>query len=157
METIVVLAISSLLMGITIPSLSHILSLRLLNNAQDQILQTMRQAQQKSQHQRVNYQASFREINGIIQTSAHPSTALPTEIVWTDLPKGVRIDVEATTLRRNRQGTYFIQFSYRGNVNGQLGRMTVHRPNQTMPKRCVFASTLIGTLRRDINRNCARR
>ncbi|MEO1211554.1 MAG: type II secretion system protein [Cyanobacteria bacterium J06638_20] len=157
LETMVVLAIIGALMAIAVPSFAHILDVRLLNNAQDQILQTLRQAQRESQYQRVNYRASFREVDGVVQGSIHPSTALPTDIAWTNLPAGIRIDATATTFYQNRQGVYFIQFNYRGNVSGRLGRMTVHRPNRAMPKRCVFASTLLGAMRRDMDRNCARR
>ena len=155
-ETIVVLAIIGALTAIAIPSFVYIVDIRRLNNAQDQILQTMRRAQQESQHQRVNYRASFREVDDIVQFAIHPSTTLPTDVTWANLPEGIRIDTEATTFYRNSQGIYSIQFNYRGNVSGRLGRMTVHRPNQAMPKRCVFASTLIGTMRRDMDRNCAR-
>jgi len=156
LEAIVVLAIIGILGAIAAPSVSHLANVRLLSSAQDQILQTMRRAQQEARNQRINHRASFREVDGVVQLSVHPSTAPSTDIVWDNLPQGVRIDTEATTFRRNSQGVYSIQFNYRGNVSGQLGRMTVWRPHQAMPKRCVFASTLIGVLREEADRKCIR-
>lgn len=156
-EAIVVLAIIGILAAIAIPSFAHLLTIRRLNTAQSHILQTLRQAQSTARQQRINYRASFREVDGRVQSAVHPATALPTAIAWEELPLGVQIDEATTTFRRDRQGIYSLQFNYRGNVSGQLGRMTVHQANHELPKRCVFASTLIGTLREAADAGCDRR
>ena len=40
-----------------------------------------------------------------------------------------------------------MQFNYKGNTNGQLGRITLSLRSGGTAKRCVFVSTLLGGMR----------
>lgn len=126
-----------------------------LNRAQDQIFQVMRVAQRQADLQNQVWQASFRQSSSGLQGAAHASNTLPQNILWVDFQSDVQIDPSATTLRQG-SGVYRIQFNPQGGVNGQLGRLAVKGDRHAMPKRCVFVSTLLGTLRKAHNQNCLR-
>ncbi|MGK7891194.1 MAG: hypothetical protein AB4042_17845, partial [Leptolyngbyaceae cyanobacterium] len=60
------------------------------------------------------------------------------------------------TLYRSRDDIYRVQFDHNGNTNGRLGRLTLEGVNPHRARRCVFVSTLIGTLRKASDRPTAR-
>jgi len=48
---------------------------------------------------------------------------------------------------QKKNGIQRVQFNYIGNTNGQLGQLTLVANNSDKVKRCVYVSTLIGTMR----------
>jgi hypothetical protein len=80
-----------------------------------------------------------------VQWSIHTVGADLTSLPWTSLESGIQIDSESTLHQSNN--IYRVQFNHRGEVNGQLGRLTLSMASSPMTKRCVFVSTLLGTIR----------
>jgi prepilin-type N-terminal cleavage/methylation domain-containing protein len=147
LETLVSIAIVGILMAILAPAWNGFLSTRTLSSAQDQLFQTIRQAQVQALKSHQTWQASFQETNGIIQFAVHELNGTPT---WqTSLPT-IHIDGSETTLSTHRHG-YRVQFNRIGQVNGQLGRLTLVADN-SRSKRCVMVSTLMGLLRKGHDR-----
>jgi Tfp pilus assembly protein FimT len=143
LETTIIVAIIGILAAIAGPSWVGFLNTQQLNLARDEVYQAIRQAQTNARHHRVTWQASFRQQNGIVQWAIHPVTVTPT--VWKNLLAGIQLD-EETTLQLAR-GVRRIQFDPNGNVNGQLGRVTLSGQVGGRTKRCVIVSTLIGSVR----------
>lgn len=142
-EMLVAIAIMAILMAIAAPGWNNFLANRNLNSAQDQLLQTIRQAQVQAIQTRQTWQASFQEPNGIIQFAVHEPDDAPS---WQNSIPKVHIDTNETTLSNSGSG-YRVQFNRTGEVNGQLGRLTLEADN-TRSKRCVIVSTLLGLLRK---------
>ncbi len=142
-ELLVAIAIMGILMAIAAPAWNGFLANRNLTSAQDQLLQTIRQAQVQAIHTHETWQASFQEPNGIIQFAVHSLDNAPT---WQNSIPRVHIDTGETTLSTSTTG-YRVQFNRTGQVNGQLGRLTLIADN-SRSKRCVFVSTLLGLLRK---------
>jgi prepilin-type N-terminal cleavage/methylation domain-containing protein len=116
-----------------------------LNTAHDQAYQAIRDAQASARRSRVPWQASFQDRNGVVGWALHPASAAPETAVWNNFDPSVQIDPE-TTLRTS--GTVrLVQFDEDGNVNGQLGRLTLSSRAGGATKRCVIVSTLIGAVR----------
>lgn len=132
-----------ILVAIAAPAWSNFLANRNLSSAQDQLLQTIRQAQVQAVHTHETWQASFQEPNGIIQFAVHGLDDAPT---WQNALPRVHIDTGETTLATSSSG-YRVQFNQTGQVNGQLGRLTLVADN-SRSKRCVVVSTLLGLLRK---------
>jgi prepilin-type N-terminal cleavage/methylation domain-containing protein len=147
LEALVSIALVGILMAILAPAWNGFLSTRTLSSAQDQLFQTIRQAQVQALKNHQTWQASFQETNGIIQYAVHELNGTPT---WqTSLPS-IHIDGSETTLATSRNG-YRVQFNRIGQVNGKLGRLTLVADN-TRSKRCVIVSTLMGLLRKGQDR-----
>jgi len=154
-ETLAVLTIAGII-GLLVAFLwQNMILAQRLNHAQDQVFQMMRLAQRQADLQNQAWQASFRQSSSGLQGAAHASNTLPQNISWVDFQPDVQIDISATTLRQG-SGAYLIQFNPQGGVNGQLGRLAVKGDRQEMPKRCIFVSTLLGTLRKAHNQRCLR-
>jgi prepilin-type N-terminal cleavage/methylation domain-containing protein len=102
-------------------------------------------------HQRLKaaneQQVSFREIGSRVEWAIHPTNS--PAITWKALPEQIKLDTE-TTLRR-RDGTYILQFNDYGEVNGQLGRVTLSMAQNPKEKQCLMISTLLGKIRRGEN------
>lgn len=154
LELIVALSVMGILVSILTPSWLGLMTGQALNQAQDNVLQTMRVAQSQAQLNRTTWQASFRETPTGIQMAVHPANALPTAISWQTLSSNVQIDTAMTTLLQS-SGTYRIRFTPQGGVSGQMGRLTVRRGNRTL-RRCVFSSSLLGAMRKANDRECNR-
>jgi prepilin-type N-terminal cleavage/methylation domain-containing protein len=150
LETLVVIVIVGILASIGAASWLALLSNRHLNAAQDRTLQIIRQAQFDAKLRRASQIASFRNVNGIAYWAVHPDTLNPNLAVWHALEPKVQIDEIASTLRSPNK-VYQVEFNYKGNVNGQLGKLTISKPNASQTnsrlKRCVIVSTLLGQLR----------
>jgi prepilin-type N-terminal cleavage/methylation domain-containing protein len=146
-ETLVVLAIVGVLGAIAAPNWLSMLNKQRLNAAQDQAHQTMRQAQSKASYHHTDWEAGFRESNNIVQMAVYAANSTPTQVVWRSLEENIRIDTAETTLAQTN-GIYRIQFDAKGNLNGQLGRLTFDHLHGGKMRRCIFTSTLLGTLRK---------
>ena len=116
-----------------------------LNVSQNSVLQAMRDAQSRAKQNHIVWQASFQTANGIVQWAIHPASTTPTPSLWSSLDTNVQIDSETTLLQSG--SLYRVQFDHQGNVNGQLGRLTLSGKSGDKAKRCVIVSTLLGALR----------
>ena len=145
LEVLLVILLIGALAAIAAPSWLSFLNTLKLNTAQSQVVEVMRQTQAIAKRQRVDYQASFRQQSNRVQWSIHPTTADPVNQSWSNLEEGITLD-SGTTLFRNGD-IYRIQFNHNGEVNGQLGRVTLSLLSSSRTKRCVIVSTLLGAIR----------
>jgi prepilin-type N-terminal cleavage/methylation domain-containing protein len=146
LEVLVVVLIIGTLSAIAVPSWLAFLNLQSLNAAQNEVYRSLQEAKSNSIHQKSTWQVSFREHNGVSQWALHPQTTNLTLLNWRNLSSKVQIDDAETTFTQS-SGIWRIQFNYKGNVNGQLGRLTLNLRQGGRAKRCVITSTLIGALR----------
>ncbi|WAL61107.1 pilus assembly FimT family protein [Thermocoleostomius sinensis] len=122
---------------------------RLLAAAQDEVFQTLRQAQAQAQWTQSNWQANFQQVHGVVRWSIHPVTASPNDIQWQTLDAKIQI-TEPTTLPQLNQ-MYRVEFNARGHVSSLLGHLTLTVKDGGPAKRCVFVSTLLGAMRKTNN------
>ncbi|MGJ3250544.1 MAG: pilus assembly FimT family protein [Elainellaceae cyanobacterium] len=147
LEMMLVTAVMGILATIAVPSWLTFWNVRNLNVAQDSVYFAMRDAQSEAKRHSTDWQVSVQDIAGNVQWSTHKADILPTQIHWNTLPPGVRIDLGETTLAHSG-GVYRVQFSHKGHVNGQLGRLTLTTDVHRASKRCVVVSTLLGGMRK---------
>ena len=149
LETLIVVVIIGILTAIAGPSWLSFVENRRLDVAQDRVYFALRQAQSQAQKQKVTWQASFRERNGIVQWVVHPASINPVNINWNNLDPNIRLDQETTLQLLKSQGIRQIQFDYRGSVKKPpLGRITLSTKYGGRTKRCIFISTILGAIRR---------
>jgi prepilin-type N-terminal cleavage/methylation domain-containing protein len=144
-EVLAVVLAVGILAAIGIPSWQAFLDTRRLNTTQSEVYHAMRQAQSQASKEKLTWQASFREQNGIVQWAVHPATVNPSVANWNNLDSNVRIDSE-TNFQSLSSSIQKVQFNYKGNVN-ELGRITFSSKNGGRAKRCVIVSTLLGGMR----------
>ena len=150
LELLTALAVLGILAAIAAPGWVAFRNNLELSTSQDRAFQVMRQAQSQAKQRRVRWQASFREVNDRVETAIHPITVVPTQ--WEPLSDGIKIDGDRSTLFE-RDGVYRVQFDHNGRVNGRLGRLTLMRDDESRIRRCVVVSTLLGVIRKDVERN----
>ncbi|NET53934.1 MAG: type II secretion system protein [Merismopedia sp. SIO2A8] len=152
LEILTVLLIVGILVIISATTWLSFLNTLRLNAAQDQVYQVMRLAQSKAKQERRRWQASFQATHQHVQWEIHPVAIISGsdrgELNWSSLTGWVTIDPNETTLYRSSDDIYRVQFNHHGHVNGRLGRLTLAGLNPHKARRCVFVSTLIGTLRK---------
>jgi len=149
LELLVVLLIISILAAIGIPRWLSLLDNTRVKTAQSTLYSAMLSAKTKATQQKIIYQVSFREQNGVAQWAVHPAIANSNDAFWQSLDASVQIDPDETTFYQYRStGVWRMQFNHKGHANGRLGRVTVSLRNGEGKKRCVFVSTLLGALRR---------
>lgn len=154
LEMLTVVFLIGILSAIVAPSWLGFVNTRRLNVAQSQVYQAMREAQSKAKKEKLTWQASFREQNSRVQLAVHPATVSPTNAVWNSLDSTVSLDNETTLdlVNNVRQ----IQFDHTGSVKlQQLGRVTLSSKSGGKAKRCVIASTILGTMRTAKERSTA--
>ncbi|MGA7935812.1 MAG: prepilin-type N-terminal cleavage/methylation domain-containing protein, partial [Kovacikia sp.] len=145
LEIIVIVAIVGILFAILAPAWASSINILRLNAAQSEVYQAMRDAQSTARRNHIVWQASFRELNEVVQWAIHPATLSPANAFWKNLDPNVQLDVETTLQLAG--GVRRVQFDENGNVNGQLGRLTLSGKAGGKAKRCVIVSTLIGVVR----------
>ncbi len=146
LETLVVVVLIGILATMGISNWLAFVETRRLNTAQNEVHLAMHQARRQASKEKLTWQASFREQNGIIQWAVHPATVNPSNANWNNLDANVRLDAETTLQKSN--GVRRIQFDYRGNVRQPpLGRITLSSKYGGKVKRCVIVSTILGTMR----------
>ena len=146
LENMTILLIIGILGGIAAPSWLSFLNNMRLNNAQNQVYQAIRQAQNQAKKEKTTWQVSFRTENDILQWAVHPEEISPYNASWNSFDASVRLDSE-TTLRQSNN-IRKIQFDSLGSVKTlPLGRITLSNQSGGKAKRCVFVSTILGTLR----------
>ncbi len=152
-ELLVVIALMATLAAIAAPSWVSFLNNQRLSTAQSQVLEVLRQAQTTAKLKRLDYQVSFRPhpLNGKAEWAMHPATLTnPDSLPWNSLGENIQINPETTFLRQSN-GIYKVRFDHRGEIKGNLGRVTLSVPNSQV-KRCVIVSTLLGAMRTGENR-----
>jgi prepilin-type N-terminal cleavage/methylation domain-containing protein len=147
LELMTTLAIAGIAVAIAAPSYIGWANTQRLKAANEQVFRALYQARDRAVRQNRSQQVSFRESGNRVEWSIHPMDT--PAIAWTSLPPEVKLDAE-TTLRR-KQGTYILQFNDYGEVNGQLGRVTLSLAQQPKQKQCLMISTLLGKIRRGEN------
>jgi Tfp pilus assembly protein FimT len=145
LEVIIIVAIIGILFASVVPVWTSFMTVQRLNMGQEQILLAMRDAQSRAKQSRIIWQASFQNLNGVIQWAVHPAGVTPAPSLWSSLDSSIQMDAE-TTLQQSG-GIRKVQFDHEGNVNGQLGRLTVSGKVSGKTKRCVVVSTLLGVIR----------
>ncbi len=146
LEQIIIVGIMGILSAIAAPAWFSFVEHQQLNIAQDQIYRAMQEAKSYAKLQKVTWQFSVRESNNFVEWAVHPAIVNPANAQWNNLDKAIHLDPE-TTLQHSG-GVRQIQFDYKGNVTKPpFGRVTLSSQHGGKAKRCVFVSTIIGTLR----------
>lgn len=149
LEILIITVIVSILGIIAASSWVGLTRRMALNAANDEIYIALREAQTKAKQQKITFQASFREQDNRTQWAVHPAATLPANAIWQNLDPNIEINAAETTVYRYPSGTWRMQFNHKGHANGRLGRITVSVRNYNISeKRCVFISTLLGTIRK---------
>ncbi|MHC5596618.1 MAG: GspH/FimT family pseudopilin [Nostoc sp.] len=115
-----------------------------LNTARSEVHLAMRQAQRQATKEKLTWQASFREQNGIVQWAVHPATVSPSAANWNNLHSNLRLDSETTL--QGSSDIHKVEFDYKGNAK-DLGRITLSSKSGGKAKRCVIVSTILGAMR----------
>lgn len=115
-----------------------------LKVAHESVIDVLHQAKRQAVRKKQPQQVSFRTIEQQVEWSLHPAHLPP--IQWEKLAADVQLDPETTL--RSKQGNRVIQFNDYGEVNGQLGRITLSLRENPKQKKCVMISTLLGKIRR---------
>lgn len=152
LETIIVVSIIGILSGIAAPSWFNFINRQSLNTAQSKVYQAMQETKSNAMHQKVTWQFSVREISikgkTTVQWAIHPESVNPTAANWHSLAPQIQLYAPETTLYKDKKNrVQQVQFNYIGNTDGQLGQITLTIKNSSKIKRCVYVSTLIGTVR----------
>jgi prepilin-type N-terminal cleavage/methylation domain-containing protein len=152
LETIIVASIIGISAAIAAPSWLSFVNRQRLNTAQSQVYQAMQEVKSNAMHQKVTWQFSVREIpvNGktTVQWAIHPESVNPAAARWQSFAPQIQLYASETTLYKDKKnGVQQVQFNYMGNTDGQLGQITLTTKNEGKFRRCVYVSTLIGTLR----------
>lgn len=150
-ELVSVMTLIGVLMAIAAPGWITFFQQRQLVAAQERAAIAMRRAQQQAGSLRTRQAIVFRQTADGVEWSLFPANRDPAN--WQSLSLGVAID-PSTTLERDGE-LYRLRFNENGHVIGQLGRLTL-TIDDTQLRRCVFTSTLLGTLRRAEGAACTR-
>ncbi|KOP28151.1 methylase [Hapalosiphon sp. MRB220] len=146
LESMATILIIGILSAIALPSWLAFVDIQRLNTAQSEVYQAMRQAQREAKREKLTWQFSLNEQNGIVQWATHRADINVDNAIWNKLNANVRLDGETTLQQAN--GVKRIQFDYEGNVNKPpLGRITLSSRYGGKAKRCVYVSTILGAIR----------
>lgn len=147
LEQMIVVVMMGILSAIAAPGWLHFANIQRLNTAQYEVYQAMQAAQSNAKLKKADWQASFREQDQLVQWAVHPETVTPVTANWQSLDPNIRLDDETTLQSSN--GVYKVEFNFKGHVKPPFGRLTLTTKQGGKAKRCVFVSTLLGTLRMD--------
>lgn len=162
LETLVVVLIVGILVGILIPTWQGLVDRSRLKTSINRIYWAIQDAKTNARRYKSTWQASFRESDGKVQWAVHHKNTVPNSSDWRSLEQNIRIvdtslhpdDPNYSTFYfRRSTKQYRVQFNYKGNTNGRMGRITLGSNSED--KRCVIVSTLIGTIRTAKNDDCA--
>ncbi|MEQ8381126.1 MAG: type II secretion system protein [Coleofasciculus sp. A1-SPW-01] len=158
LELIVVVFMIGILSAIAAPGWLHFVNIQRLNTAQYQVYQAMQAAKSNATRDKLTWQVSIREVNEQVQWALHRAESgysIPNTANWHSLDSHIQVYKDQndqgkheTTLHKDSpNGPWHVQFNYKGNTNGQLGQITLIPKDNSQIQRCVYVSTLIGTLR----------
>lgn len=153
LELLVVMVIVGIMAALVAPGWNAFYSRLRLGNAIDMVYQGMRDAEGNARRQHLDWQVSIREVDGVVQWAMHPASVTPGESEWRQLDPAIKLG-KATLRWVKDQSLYKVEFSHKGQVNGQLGRVSLTTKNNEKIKRCVVVSTLLGHLRTDEDKGC---
>lgn len=162
-EAIVVAIIIGVLSAIAAPSWVAFIDGRRLNIAQDQILRSLQEAQSNAKRDKITWQVSFRENNGVTQWIVLPASTNPIAVTWQNLDAAIRIvdptvnanDPDGTTLEFDPTNNLWrMQFNYRGEANSPLGKIAIAARNGGKRWSCVKVVTLLGAFQSAADENC---
>lgn len=152
-ELTLVVSIIGILAAIAAPAWLGFINNERLRTSNNRIYQVIKIARSNAMRDKSTWQASFQqEQDKTAKWAVHPATVDPQTANWENLNPSVQIDDE-TTLYQYPPSKYpstniwRMQFNYKGNTNGQLGRITLSLRSGGTAKRCVFVSTLLGAMR----------
>jgi prepilin-type N-terminal cleavage/methylation domain-containing protein len=141
-ELLAAMACLGILTAIAAPSFLAFRQDQELSQAQSKVHHILRQGRDRAVKNNLPTQVSFRKQDDRLQWSIHPVGTEPMQ--WETL--GYKVGIDAETTLRLKNGNYVIQFNHYGEVNGQLGRITLGM-KPTGRKRCVMVSSLLGAMR----------
>ena len=169
LEILVVLVIVGILSAISAPAFFGFINRQRLNTAQGKLYSAIREAQSLAKTPKLNKpiaqtQVAFRTLGSIAQyavSSRLPSTANASDwnnLPWRDIDSAITFDspnmtfsqlsaVPIPPIRR-------VIFDNKGNVIGNLGKVTVTNQFGGGSKACVIVSTLIGAARTAKDSDC---
>jgi prepilin-type N-terminal cleavage/methylation domain-containing protein len=160
LELIIAMIMVGVMSAIAAPGWLRFVNVQRLNTAQSQIYQAMQTAKSNALRDKLTWQVSIREVNEQVQWAVHRADTdfIPPGVQWHNLDQEIQVDIEKndqgvyeTTLdspgQKTITGPWRVQFNYKGNTNGQLGQITLIPKDNSQIQRCVYVSTLIGTLR----------
>ncbi|MEQ9486116.1 pilus assembly FimT family protein [Coleofasciculus sp. F4-SAH-05] len=158
MEVTMVVLMIGILGAIAAPGWLRFVNVRRLNTGQSQIYHAMQEAKRNATRDKVKWQVSIREVNEQVQWAVHRAESgysIPNTVNWHNLDPHIQVykdqndkDQSETTLHKDSpNGPWHVQFNYKGNTNGQMGQITLVPKDDSQIQRCVYVSTLIGTLR----------
>ncbi|MFW5765093.1 MAG: pilus assembly FimT family protein [Coleofasciculus sp.] len=158
LEMIIVVLMMGIVSAIAAPGWLHFTNIQRLNTGQYEVYQAMQEAKRNATRDKVTWQVSIREVNEQVQWAVHRADSgysIPNTVNWHSLDPHIQVykdkndkDKSETTLYQDSQnGFWRVQFNYKGNTNGQLGQITLIPKDNSQIQRCVYVSTLIGTLR----------
>lgn len=154
-EVLIVTTLLGLLTAIAAPGWLQFVNQQRLKQANDRIYLALRTAQSQARQTNSRWQASFRQNEAQLEWAIHPADIELTEVYWESIPTDIQFDADNTTLARDGE-VRRVQFSDRGHVVGQLGRVTLIHPDYPRAKRCTFVSTLLGAIRQTKDEHCDR-
>ncbi len=153
LEVLVSIIIIGILAAITVPSWLGFVNTVRLNTAQQEVYLAMRQAQSQAIKNKLTWQVSFREQNGVVQWAVHqpdpdpdvfiPYTISANNAFWHNLAPNVRLDAETNLQQSN--GFRRLQFNYRGQA--PLKHIALSSRNGGKARRCIYISTILGAMR----------
>ena len=162
-EAIVVAIIIGVLSAIAAPSWVAFVDNRRLGIAQDQILRSLQEAQSNAKRDKITWQVSFRENNGVTQWIVLPASTNPIALTWQNLDAGIGVgdpvvkenDPDGATLEFDPNNNLWrMQFNYRGEANSPLGKIAIATRNSGQRWSCVKVATLLGALQSATDENC---
>ncbi len=145
LEVITTVLIVGILSAIAVPSWFSFIQARRLNVAQDQVYRSIREAQSQAKKEKLPWQASFREVDSVLQWAVHPTSVPLVNAKWSNFNSHIQLDSETTG--ESPDGSWQAKFDYRGNVTPPFKRITLSSQEGGKLKRCIFVSTLLGALR----------
>jgi prepilin-type N-terminal cleavage/methylation domain-containing protein len=155
-ELLVVIVMVGILAAIAAPGWLTFMSSRRINAANDQVLQSLRQAQAQSTRGRRNQTVVF-------DTAANPPTitVLGATTVLGDgefKPNMVKMEVRNGTTTDQCKVASCIEFDVSGNIVNSLGtdgiKIVVSNPSNASSQRCVIVQTILGATRSGKNVEC---
>jgi prepilin-type N-terminal cleavage/methylation domain-containing protein len=152
-EVLVVIVIAGILATIAAPGWLGFQANNALSVAQDEVFQSIRQAQMQAVNTQQSWQAKFRDVQQLEWAVGASASGAAN---WQPMQAKVRIAPNETTLKRDADGAYFVEFNYKGNVTPPFGRISLASRRGGDQRRCVFVSTLLGVLRKASGAACYR-
>ncbi|MEC4893979.1 MAG: type II secretion system protein [Oscillatoria sp. PMC 1051.18] len=156
-EVLVAVAIMGILAAIALPSWLNFISQQQLNVGSDRLYWAMRKTQSNAKRDKLTWNFSIQEKDGVVQYAIHPASVEPVNAIWQNLDKNIIL--EKSTFYQypqtsDLQVVYRVQFNHHGNTNGRLGKVILSHQNLNQTQKCVIVSTLIGGMRTAKNKDC---